>query len=282
MTMESPPIWAIGDIQGCTAALDALLAHPELAAQPDAQLWLAGDLTNRGPDSAGTLRRIRGLGDRAVTVLGNHDLHLLAVAAGIRKPGRSDTFSDVLEAPDAAELIDWLRHQPLAHYERGFLMVHAGVLPQWTVQQTLDCAQEVQTALRSDNWRERLENMYGNEPSRWRNDLGRNKRLRIIVNALTRIRMCTRKGRMEFTHKGAPTTDGELLPWFDVPKRATRNEAAIVFGHWSTLGLMVRPDAICLDTGCVWGRQLTAMRLGDRKIVQIEAAGLVPQGLVGD
>ncbi len=282
MTKATPPVWVIGDVQGCATALDTLLAHPEIAAQPEAQLWFAGDLTNRGPDSAGTLRRIRDLGSRAVTVLGNHDLHLLAVAAGIRKPGKSDTFCDVLNAPDADELILWLRQQPLAHHLDGYLMVHAGVVPQWTVRQTLECAQEVQAALSSDDWRERLSNMYGNEPNRWRDDLGRNKRLRIIVNALTRIRMCTRKGRMDFTLKGAPVPDADLLPWFDVPKRATRGEATILFGHWSTLGLMVRPDAICLDTGCVWGRQLTALRLNDRKIIQIEAAGLVPQGLVGE
>lgn len=281
MMTDAPPIWAVGDIQGCAVALDTLLAHPELKAQPDAQLWFAGDLTNRGPDSLGTLRRIRELGSRAVTILGNHDLHLLAVAAGIRKPGKSDTFTDVLNAPDADELIRWLRHQPLAHYAHGYLMVHAGVLPEWTVAQTLACAQEVQAALQADDWRNRLQNMYGNEPSRWRRDLGRNKRLRIIVNALTRIRMCTRKGRMEFAHKGAPSADGDLLPWFDLPKRATRTETTILFGHWSTLGLMVRPDAICLDTGCVWGRQLTAMRLSDRKLVQIEAGCNASLGMEG-
>ena len=281
MTTETP-IWAIGDIQGCSAALDALLAHPKLAKQDDARFWFAGDLTNRGPDSAGTLRRIRSLGERAVTVLGNHDIHLLAMAAGIRKPGKSVTFVDVLKAPDAQELIDWLRHQPLAHYENGHLMVHAGVLPQWSVSQTLEYASEVQEALRSDDWRNKLENMYGNEPSRWRSDLGRNKRMRITVNALTRIRMCTRKGRMEFTHKGAPSAGGDLLPWFDLPKRATHDEAVIIFGHWSTLGLMMRPDVVCLDTGCIWGRQLTAMRLDDRKVVQIEASSLVPQGAGGD
>jgi len=278
-----PPIWAVGDIQGCAQALDALLAHPDIAAQPQAQLWFAGDLTNRGPDSLGTLRRIRALGPRATVVLGNHDLHLLAMAAGVRRPGKSDTFTDVLGAPDAADWMDWLRHQPLAHHAHGHLMVHAGVLPQWTLAQTLACAREVEHALQADDWRDRLAAMYGNEPSRWQENLQGEDRLRIIVNALTRMRMCTPDGRMEFTHKTAPKPDaglpapasalGEknLLPWFDLPGRTVRRQATVVFGHWSALGLLLRPDVICLDTGCIWGGHLTALRLSDRKVVQIAA-----------
>jgi len=284
---QDAPIWAIGDVQGCAQALDDLLAQPEIATQladqPRTQLWFAGDLTNRGPDSLGTLRRIRDFGERAVAVLGNHDLHLLAMAAGVRKPGPSDTFVDVLNAPDAADWIDWLRHRPLAHHTtvdgRRYLMVHAGVLPQWSLAQTLACAQEVERALRSDDWRMHLAAMYGNEPSRWQAGLQGQARLRIIVNALTRLRMCTPDGRMDFTYKKAPDTPqaadaapASLLPWFDAPARATRGQTTIVFGHWSTLGLLLRPDVICLDTGCIWGGKLTALRLHDHRLVQVPAA----------
>jgi len=273
-TPDLRPIWAIGDVQGCARALDELLAQPGIASDLDTdsrtQIWFAGDLTNRGPDSLGTLRRIRDLGKRAVAVLGNHDLHLLAMAAG------------VLNAPDAASWIDWLRHRPLAHHAnlhgQDYLMVHAGVLPQWSLAQTLACAHEVERALQADDWQQRLAAMYGNEPSRWQADVRGEDRLRIIVNALTRLRMCRPDGRMEFAHKGTPQsahaqsrnhTDTPLVPWFDAPRRATKNEATIVFGHWSTLGLMLRSDAICLDTGCVWGGQLTALRLHDRKLVHV-------------
>jgi len=290
-TPDLSPIWVIGDVQGCARALDELLAQPDIVSDLNTnahtQIWFAGDLTNRGPDSLGTLRRIRDLGERAVSVLGNHDLHLLAMAAGVRRPGPSDTFIDVLNAPDAAHWIDWLRHRPLAHHAnihgQEYLMVHAGVLPQWSLAQTLACAHEVERALQADDWQQRLAAMYGNEPSRWQADLRGEDRLRIIVNALTRLRMCRPDGRMEFAHKGTPRsgspqsadaqsrthTDTPLIPWFDVRDRITKNEATIVFGHWSTLGLMLRSDAICLDTGCIWGGQLTALRLHDRKLVQI-------------
>jgi len=286
MPTEYRPIWVIGDVQGCARALDELLAQPDIAADlntdPRTQIWFAGDLTNRGPDSLSTLRRIRDLGERAVAVLGNHDLHLLAMAAGVRTPGPSDTFIDVLNAPDAADWINWLRHRPLAHHAnlhgQEYLMVHAGVLPQWSLTQTLACAQEVERALQAADWPQRLAAMYGNEPSRWQPDLHGEDRLRVIVNALTRLRMCTPDGRMEFTHKGTPQsanaqsstrTDTPLVPWFDAPRRT--NEAVIVFGHWSTLGLMLRSDAICLDTGCIWGGPLTALRLHDHQLVQVPA-----------
>lgn len=265
---KTPSIWAIGDIQGCNQALQTLLNHPKITRNPDARFWFCGDLVNRGPDSLGVLRTIRELGDRAVTVLGNHDLHLLGIAAGIRPAGRSDTIQDILDAPDAQDHIDWLRHQPMAHYEHGHLMVHAGVLPQWTVSKTLELAAEVEHALRSDNWRERLAKMYGNTPTTWRDDLKGRKRMRVIINALTRMRMCTADGHMEFDYKGAPTVTGKYMPWFDIPERATRKDT-IVFGHWSVLGLMLRRRLISLDTGCVWGRELTALRLHDRKLVQI-------------
>lgn len=265
---DTPNIWMIGDIQGCNRTLHALLAHPEIAHDPTARFWFAGDLVNRGPDSLGALRTIRALGDRAVAILGNHDLHLLAVAADVRKPAKSDTLDAILKAPDAAELIDWVRYRPLAHHEQNHLMVHAGVLAKWTTKKTLGLAAEVQSALQGSDWKDMLSSMYGNEPVHWKDKFNGSKRLRVIVNALTRMRMCTRQGHLEFSHKGAPGGNPDLLPWFDVPERATR-DTTIVFGHWSTLGLMVRPDAICLDTGCVWGRHLTALRLHDHRLIQI-------------
>ncbi|OZI40744.1 bis(5'-nucleosyl)-tetraphosphatase (symmetrical) [Bordetella genomosp. 1] len=265
-------IWMIGDVQGCCASLDQLLAHPDVAADPDARFWFAGDLVNRGPQSLETLRRIIALGDRAVSVLGNHDLHLLAAAAGVRKPSKSDTLDEILRAPDAADLIDWLRHRPLAHFEHEHLMVHAGVLAKWDVEKVLALADEVQRALRGPNWQKALQKMYGNEPANWKEDHKGGKRLRVIINALTRIRLCTPNGHMEFATKVAPGAwPAGLVPWFDVPNRATR-DVTIVFGHWSTLGLLVRPHLVCLDTGCVWGGSLTALRLHDRKLVQIRCA----------
>jgi len=267
---DTAPVWMIGDLQGCCQPLDALLSHPEIAADgPGARFWFAGDLVNRGPASLQTLRRVIGLGDRAIAVLGNHDLHLLAMAAGLRKPGRHDTFQDSLSAPDSDELLHWLRHRPLAHYGQGHLMVHAGVPAEWGVEKTLALAGEVQAALRGPDWKDHVRDMYGNEPSRWRDDLEGVKRLRVVINALTRMRMCDEQGRMEFSHKDAPEEGDGLLPWFDLPGRVLKDEATVVFGHWSTLGLMLRPDVVCLDTGCVWGRELSALRLHDRKLVQI-------------
>lgn len=268
MTVHTPAIWAIGDVQGCNRSLQTLLVHPDITADPDAQFWFCGDLINRGPDSLGALNTIMELGDRAVSVLGNHDLHTLGVAAGIRKAGKSDTINDILNAPDAHHYLNWLRHRPLAHYAEGHLMVHAGVLPQWTVRKTLSLAAEVEAALRSDNWRDRLKKMYGNKPHKWHDGLKGRKRLRAIINALTRMRMCTREGHMDFDHKGAPVVTADHMPWFDVPDRAAQNDV-IVFGHWSVLGLLIRPNLICLDTGCVWGRELSALRLHDRKLVQV-------------
>lgn len=267
--MSAPDIWMIGDIQGCYGPLDALLAQPEIAQNPEARFWFAGDLINRGPSSLQTLRRLMSLEDRGVFLLGNHDLHLLAVAAGIRAPGKNDTFHDILTAPDAGDIVYWLRHRKLAHFELDHLLVHAGVLPKWSVKKTLSLAGEVEQALRSDNWAKSLQKMYGNEPRHWKDDHTGSKRLRVIVNALTRLRMCNSKGHMMLSVKSSPKdrTDG-LIPWFDMPDRATR-QVTVVFGHWSTLGLMNRPDAICLDTGCVWGGHLTAMRLQDRKLVQV-------------
>lgn len=268
-TVNTPEhIWIIGDLQGCCASLHELLTHPDIAADPDARFWFAGDLVNRGPDSLGTLRSVMALGERATVVLGNHDLHLLAAAADIRPPGRSDTLDDILNAPDADALIDWLRHRPLAHYEHHHLLVHAGILADWSVTKTLELAKEVEMALRSPDWRTHLAHMYGNKPVRWKDSFQGDKRLRAVINALTRLRMCHPNGDMEFKYKREPEPGQDLLPWFDVPGRVAR-DVTIVFGHWSALGLLLRPDVICLDTGCVWGGKLTAMRMHDRHLAQV-------------
>jgi bis(5'-nucleosyl)-tetraphosphatase (symmetrical) len=267
--MNGSSIWMVGDIQGCCSSLEALLDHPEVSADPQARFWFAGDLVNRGPSSLATLRKLMSMQDRITVVLGNHDLHLLAVAAGVRGPGKGDTLHDILTAPDAGEIIDWVRHRQLAHFEHDHLLVHAGVLPKWTVKKTLSLASEVQDVLRSKNWQKALIKMYGNEPAHWKDDYSGGKRLRVIINALTRLRMCNAKGHMALSIKSAPNHRHEgLMPWFELPNRATA-DVSVVFGHWSTLGLLVQPKVICLDTGCVWGGHLTAIRLQDRKIVQI-------------
>lgn len=268
MSRADRAVWAVGDLQGCNRALQMLLAHPDVDKDANTEFWFCGDLVNRGPDSLGTLNTVMALEERAVCVLGNHDLHLLGVAAGIREPGKSDTISAILDSPDAGRYIDWLRHRPLAHYAQGHLMVHAGVLPQWSVSKTLALASEVEAALRSADWRDRLKKMYGNKPAKWNDSLRGRKRLRAIINALTRMRMCTPDGSMDFGHKGAPVVTEDYMPWFEVPDRAAQNDV-IIFGHWSVLGLLLRPNLVCLDTGCVWGRELTAMRLHDRKLVQV-------------
>lgn len=267
--MNAPDIWMIGDLQGCCDPLERLLAHPEIASNEQCRFWFVGDLVNRGPQSLKTLRLLMSLGDRCIALLGNHDLHLLAVAAGVRDIGKNDTFHDILTAPDADAILHWLRHQKMAHFEYGHLLVHAGVLPKWTVKKVLSLAQEVEQALRSPNWEKSLQKMYGNEPTRWKDGHTGAKRMRVIVNALTRLRMCDSKGHMVLSVKSSPKgrTDG-LTPWFDLPDRETAN-VTVVFGHWSTLGLMIRPNLVCLDTGCIWGGHLTAMRMQDRKLVQI-------------
>lgn len=264
-------VWIVGDVQGCCGSLRELLAQPDIAQDGDARFWFAGDLVNRGPQSLETLNLIHGMGGRAVAVLGNHDLHLLAVAAGIKKPGKSDTIAEVLDAPNADELVDWLRHRPLAHYEHGHLMVHAGIPAAWGLDKTLALAAEVEAVLRSPDWKSGLQKMYGNEPAGWNDELSGDDRLRVIINALTRMRMCTSQGRMDFGYKHAPMQDNQLVPWFDAPGRAIlRDSVTVVFGHWSTLGLLVRPDVVCLDTGCIWGGKLTALRLRDHKLLQID------------
>ncbi|HJW56682.1 MAG TPA: symmetrical bis(5'-nucleosyl)-tetraphosphatase [Burkholderiaceae bacterium] len=262
-------LFTIGDVQGCTGQANALMDRLR-SASDHPEFMFVGDLVNRGPDSLGTLRQICALGHTASAVLGNHDLHLLAVANGIRKPGRSDTLEGILNAPDRHELLDWLRHQPLARFQDGFLMVHAGVLPQWTAQQTIDLAHEVETVLRGPDWVDFLREMYGNAPTRWDDTLRGVDRLRCIVNALTRIRYCHADGAMEFSiaEQGTDIPPG-VMPWFDIPSRKTA-DVTVVFAHWSARGLLLRPNLIGLDTGCVWGGKLTAVRLEDRAVFQVD------------
>jgi len=261
--------YAIGDIQGCQSRLEELLARIQ-ARTADPELIFAGDLVNRGPSSLATLRRIRALGERAQVVLGNHDLHLLAVACGIRRAHRSDTLDEILAAPDRDELLDWLRRRPLALMRGGYLLVHAGVVPQWTARQTLALAHEVEAVLGGPDWIDFLRGMYGNLPARWDDALEGVDRLRCIVNALTRIRFCKEDGTMEFDGpKGSETDLPGHLRWFEVPGRRTQ-DVTVVFGHWSTLGLTLQSNLISLDTGCLWGGKLSAVCLEDRTVLQVD------------
>lgn len=228
-----------------------------------------GDLVNRGPRSLECLRFVKGLGDAAVAVLGNHDLHLLCVAEGAQKRRKRDTIEDVLDAPDRQELLDWVRNRPLMHVEEGYVLVHAGLLPEWTVPKALALAGEVERALRGPRHRRLLEQMYGDEPDRWDENLSGMDRLRVIINAMTRLRVCDDEGAMVLGYKGEPgEVSDEWTPWFDMPGRNSRDHA-IVCGHWSALGVVVRPDLLSLDSGCVWGRALTAVRLGDRRVFEV-------------
>jgi bis(5'-nucleosyl)-tetraphosphatase (symmetrical) len=261
-------IYAIGDIQGCHAELQQLLQQIHFDPVQD-KLWLVGDLVNRGPDSLHVLRLVKSLGDSAITVLGNHDLHLLAVAAGVAELHRSDTLDEVLNAPDRDELLTWLRQQRLLHTQDGYVLVHAGLLPQWSVKQAASLAREVEDVLRGDDYATFLARMYGNAPHNWDDGLSGYKRLRIITNAFTRMRICTLQGEMEFKFKGEVESVPEgYLPWFEMPKRKSR-EATVIFGHWSALGLKVEPRVIALDTGCLWGGPMTAIRLDDRQLFQV-------------
>ena len=262
--------FAIGDLQGCLPSLDALLRQLPAASK----LRLVGDLVNRGPASLGTLRAVRDLGERARTVLGNHDIHLLAVAAGVRRKGKSDTLDDILTASDREELLTWLRFRPLALRENDFLIVHAGVLPQWEPQQVMELAAEVEEQLQGANWQGFLADVFGNRADRWDRRLKGIERQRVIVNALTRLRYCSAEGVMDLqTKEGPGNAPPGLMPWFDVPGRRTA-DVTMVVGHWSTLGLVMRPNLMALDTGCVWGGHLTAARLAsdpaDREVVQID------------
>ena len=262
--------YLIGDVQGCCDALDRLLAEIGFSPSRD-RVFVLGDLVNRGPQSLATLRRLRGLGDAAVCLLGNHDLHLLAVAYGGRTQRRDDTLNDVLDAPDRDEWITWLRHRPMALQAHGWLMVHAGVVPQWDAATTLQLALEVEAVLRGPDVGEFLSVMYGNEPLLWTPQIEGSARLRLIINVLTRIRFCTADGTLDLASKeGAGAAPPGHYAWFDAPGRLTAG-APVAFGHWSTLGLVNRPDLLGLDTGCVWGGQLTAVRIdgGQREVIQV-------------
>lgn len=268
-------LYLIGDVQGCDAALGRLLAKVGFSPSRDHAILL-GDLVNRGPESAAVLRRLMALDGSATCLLGNHDLSLLAVAHGLRAPHGNDTMDSVLLAADREAMLHWLRQQRMALHAHGLLMVHGGVLPQWDVAQTMALAAEVEAVLRADEPElvAFLANMYGNQPARWDDGLRGHDRLRVVVNALTRLRFCTPEGEMHLRasgglHQAPPGT----LPWFEVPDRRTAG-TAIAFGHWSQLGLLLRDDVIALDTGCVWGGCLSALRwdpaTGTREVVQVE------------
>lgn len=262
-------IYAIGDLQGCYAELQDLLAIISFNPEYD-RLWFVGDLVNRGPESLEVLRFVKGLGDRAKVVLGNHDLHLVLRAEGLGRDGKGDTIAPVLAAPDRDELIAWLRGLPLFHVDGEYALVHAGLLPQWSVTRAAELADEVAAALsRKKRYIDFLEHMWGSKPDRWQDDLEGWDRLRVVVNAMTRMRFCNTDGVMEFHAKGKPgdAPDG-YLPWFAIPQRASQTHT-IVCGHWSALGLRVEDKLLALDTGCVWGGKLTAVRLEDRKVFQV-------------
>lgn len=262
-------IYAVGDIQGCYTELVRLLEKIRFDPAQD-KLWLVGDLVNRGPGSLQVLRLVKSLGESAITVLGNHDLHLLAVAYGTGKLHKGDTLDEILAAPDREELLIWLRNQRLLHVEGEFVLVHAGLLPGWSVVQAAGLAREVEVALRGESYVEFLAHMYGNQPDAWSDELAGYKRQRVITNALTRMRICTERGKMEFDFKAEVQYIPQgYCPWFDIPERGSR-EATVIFGHWSALGLMIKPNAIALDTGCLWGGPLTAIRLEDREVIQVE------------
>ncbi|WP_298234428.1 symmetrical bis(5'-nucleosyl)-tetraphosphatase [uncultured Azohydromonas sp.] len=262
--------YLIGDLQGCCDAFDRLLAELDFSPSRD-RLTVLGDLVNRGPASLRTLRRLRDLGDAADALLGNHDLHLLAVAHGVRPEHRNDTLRDILEAPEREAWIDWVRQRPLALRREGWLCVHAGLPPQWDTARTLALADEVQTMLRGPDLRDFLTVMYGNEPARWREDLRGADRWRFVINVLTRVRFVDADGTLDFkTKDGALQAPPGLVPWFEAPGRRSAGEP-VAFGHWSTLGLVNRPDLLALDTGCVWGGRLTAVRVdgGRREVTQV-------------
>jgi bis(5'-nucleosyl)-tetraphosphatase (symmetrical) len=260
--------YAIGDVQGSFEELGALLGAAGFDGDKD-RLWFVGDLVNRGPASLATLRFVRDLGARALTVLGNHDLHLLALAHGVVKEREDDTLAEVLAAPDRDELLDWLRHRPMIHVEADHILVHAGLLPQWDVAAAKALAREVESELRGPRHREFLAQLYGSRPDRWSDSLRGIDRLRVIVNAMTRLRFCTPDGVMEFHTKGEATeAPAGHLPWFDVPGRRSADRT-VICGHWSALGLRIAPNLLALDSGCVWGGKLTAIRLEDRRLYQV-------------
>ncbi len=260
-------VYVVGDVQGCYRELRQLLEQVRFDPAKD-KLWLAGDIVNRGPDSLQTLRFVKGLGRRAVMVLGNHDLHLLAISAGnLKHRGKDKSLEPILQAPDRDELLYWLRHRPLMHYsrKRGYAMIHAGLPPQWDIPTALARAREVEQVLQGPGHQDFFQQMYGNEPARWSDDLHGMARWRFITNCFTRMRFCDPSGRLELHEKGAPGSQPPpFLPWYQVPGRASRDDR-ILFGHWSTLGYHHSDNVWALDSGCLWGGRLTAVKLRRRK-----------------
>ena len=261
-------VYAIGDLQGCYISLQTLLDKIQFSPAKD-QLWFVGDLVNRGPGSLECLRFVKQLGSSAITVLGNHDLHLLGVAAGFRPLNKTDTIKPILDAHDRDELLTWLRQQKLLHIEGRYALVHAGLLPNWSWSEAQSLAHEIEVALSGPAYLSLLENMYGNEPDYWQPDLCGSARERIVINAMTRMRILSNNGRMQLKFKGElGSIPAEYRPWFEVETVRTPDHA-IIAGHWSALGLHISPQFIGLDSGCVWGQKLTALRLDDRTIFQV-------------
>ncbi|MDH4172502.1 MAG: symmetrical bis(5'-nucleosyl)-tetraphosphatase [Betaproteobacteria bacterium] len=261
-------IYAIGDVQGCADELQALLAQVQFRAGRD-RLWFVGDLVNRGPKSLDVLRFVRALEGDAVVVLGNHDFHLLCLAQGFAKKRADDTLEEVLAAPDAPQLLEWLRRRPLMHVEAGYAMVHAGLLPQWSIEQAQALAREVEAALRGARHLELLRHLYGAQPRGWHDALAGWDRLRVIVNAMARLRFCNAAGEMDLAAKGRDAPPG-YRPWFEL---RPAGEPPIICGHWSALGLKLTDRLVALDTGCVWGGSLSALRLEDRRLFQVPCRG---------
>lgn len=264
--------YAIGDVQGCMTSLRQLIAKIQFDPDRD-RLWFVGDLVNRGPDSLAVLRYVKGLGRSAVTVLGNHDLHLLAVSSGITGFRKEDSFQEVLSAPDCKELLAWLRHQPLIHQEHDFLLVHAGLLPHWTIGQALTLAREVEAVLQSDDFSRHLPFIYFRSMTRtWKEDLSDQERWGLTTNVMTRIRVCSEEGVPDFSFKGPVREIPQgLIPWFQISTRANKEET-IIFGHWSALGVVSQNNVLCLDGGCVWGKELVALRLDDRRLFRVSCS----------
>lgn len=266
--------YVIGDIQGCMGALQRLLDHIQFDQAQD-RLWFVGDLVNRGPHSLDVLRFVKQLGTSAVTVLGNHDIHLLALWSHITQPGRKDTLEPILSAPDADELLHWLRFRPLLHAEHGFVMIHAGMLPSWSIAQAMALAREVEEALHRDNFQDILPAIYFRKVLAPSAHLTTEERLGFTTNVLTRLRVCTHEGVPEFSFKGPPAeAPPGYFPWFQIPHRSTQHNT-IIFGHWSALGIVQEQHLVALDGGCVWGRELVTMRLEDRQIFRVSCSQYV-------
>lgn len=262
-------IYAIGDVQGCLKSLRTLLDRISFHPSRD-RLWLVGDLVNRGPDSLGVLRHLKELGSSAQIVLGNHDLFLLAVAEGTLPLRPQDTLHEVLASPDRDDLLSWLRQRPLHYREGTYLMIHAGLLPQWTVEETVEYAREVEKVLTGPDHRQFLRHLFHDPPRSWSDSLRGWERLTTITRVLTRLRTCTPTGEMSNFSGPPDLAPTGFVPWFQLPHRRSHN-TTVITGHWAALGLRLTPDHIALDTGCVWGKHLTAVRLEDRAVFQIDS-----------